>query len=472
MEKLEATGAFDDIIPASKDRTEDGLHRVTLESIYTGGDGRSPGRGGAGVGTPAAEAAGVEGAPVTPARRMLREKRTLIWPIAIALMLNAALYAIVVYPLSKKVGRRGAGGRGVCRARSRPPGATTTRRRPPSPARHQADAELQKFYSEVLPPDVSGARRITFLRIEQLRRAVRPAPASARRRTRTAMRDSQLAKFIYTAALSGEYRNIRRFIHSLETAPEFLVLENVELSQERAGQQRAERHGADRHVLPGGGQWSKLKRPPRRSAARARGCSSLSGSPWPCTLVTWLMPGKSAAPRRRRLNRGSPRQAGAPSARGSRRQARGVEGAAAGSRGQTSGTRSGSTCRRRRRRRPRRRFRSRRRCHAAASAGLPPQPAAPPPPPKISLTLKFIGIVDVPVAGKVAAFTDCRVDDARARRGHHRRPVPPRPDRRRVGRDGIPGRPRPRDDSHVGTGLRHEVGPIAPGRSVQMECRC
>ena len=46
------------------------------------------------------------------------------------------------------------------------------------------------------------------------------------------LRDSQLVKFIYRAALSGEYRNIRRFIHSLEIAPEFLVLENVQLSQD------------------------------------------------------------------------------------------------------------------------------------------------------------------------------------------------------------------------------------------------
>jgi hypothetical protein len=36
MERLEATGAFEDIIPASKDRTEAGLHRVVIESIYAG----------------------------------------------------------------------------------------------------------------------------------------------------------------------------------------------------------------------------------------------------------------------------------------------------------------------------------------------------------------------------------------------------------------------------------------------------
>ena len=36
----------------------------------------------------------------------------------------------------------------------------------------QADQELEKFYTDVLPPDVSGARRITFLRIEQLAQQV------------------------------------------------------------------------------------------------------------------------------------------------------------------------------------------------------------------------------------------------------------------------------------------------------------
>ena len=34
-----------------------------------------------------------------------------------------------------------------------------------------------------------------------------------------------------TVALSGEYRDIRAFIHELETAPDFLVLENVDLSR-------------------------------------------------------------------------------------------------------------------------------------------------------------------------------------------------------------------------------------------------
>jgi hypothetical protein len=36
IEKLEATGAFDDILPSQTDYTDEGLRRVLVESIYTG----------------------------------------------------------------------------------------------------------------------------------------------------------------------------------------------------------------------------------------------------------------------------------------------------------------------------------------------------------------------------------------------------------------------------------------------------
>lgn len=166
---------------------------------------------------------------MTDARRVLAEKRRLILPIVIALVVNVALFAIVLYPLSKKV----AGGEQQAQAATV---ALNAAKRDYEAARAtvkgkgQADQELQKFYTDVLPPDMSAARRITLLRIQQLaeqsnlrleRETSDPKP----------QRDSQLVKFTFHAALSGDYRNIRRFIHQLETAPEFLVLENVGLTQ-------------------------------------------------------------------------------------------------------------------------------------------------------------------------------------------------------------------------------------------------
>ena len=38
MEKLEATGAFEEIVPAQQERTDEGMYRVLIESIYTGAE--------------------------------------------------------------------------------------------------------------------------------------------------------------------------------------------------------------------------------------------------------------------------------------------------------------------------------------------------------------------------------------------------------------------------------------------------
>jgi Tfp pilus assembly protein PilO len=167
---------------------------------------------------------------MTDPHRVLAEKRRLILPIVIALVVNIALFAIVLYPLSKKVagGERQAQAAATARAAAR---RDYDAARATVKGKGQADQELQKFYTDVLPPDLSAARRATFLRIEQL---AQKSNLRLERETTSdpkPVRDSQLVKFTYRAYLSGEYRNIRRFIHELETAPEFLVLENVELTQ-------------------------------------------------------------------------------------------------------------------------------------------------------------------------------------------------------------------------------------------------
>lgn len=50
IERLEATGAFNNVVPVQQDRTEEGLYRVTVEAVYTGT--REPG-GAEGAAAPA-----------------------------------------------------------------------------------------------------------------------------------------------------------------------------------------------------------------------------------------------------------------------------------------------------------------------------------------------------------------------------------------------------------------------------------
>ncbi len=166
---------------------------------------------------------------MTTAGRVLAEKRRVIWPILAGVVINVLLFLLVVFPLSRKV----TGGEAAAQAAA---AALASARQDYAAARATvtgkitADAELQKFYRDVLPPDYSGARRITYLKIAQLAQQMN-LRLDRRNYDDTQERGSELGKLTTTVVLAGDYREIRRFIYALETSPEFLVIENVALSQ-------------------------------------------------------------------------------------------------------------------------------------------------------------------------------------------------------------------------------------------------
>lgn len=162
-------------------------------------------------------------------RRILAEKRRMIWPLALVLLANLAVFAIVVYPLSQKVamGQQEADAATIALENAKRDYANA---RATVTGKAQADDELKKFYGDVLPPDLSAARRITYLPVSQLAeeanlRVVRGVSDW------TLIRESSLARFTQTTVLTGQYGDIRRFIYALETRPEFVVIENVDLAQ-------------------------------------------------------------------------------------------------------------------------------------------------------------------------------------------------------------------------------------------------
>ena len=161
--------------------------------------------------------------------RILAEKRGLVWPLAIVLLANVAVFAIVVYPLAQKVamGQQEADAANVALNNARRDYANA---RATVTGKAQADDELKKFYGDVLPPDLSAARRITYLPISQL---AEESNLRVERRISdwTPIRESSLARFTQTTILTGQYSDIRRFIYALETRPEFVVVENLDLSQ-------------------------------------------------------------------------------------------------------------------------------------------------------------------------------------------------------------------------------------------------
>jgi Tfp pilus assembly protein PilO len=162
-------------------------------------------------------------------RRILRERRTIILPLAGVAVLNVAVYLLLVYPLSLRVsataGRQTFAARQLAAAQREYEAA-----RAMLTSKDRADAELRTFYGEVLPADLAGARRITYARLAQL---AREADLSYDRRSYepNANYEGSLQKVRITMVLEGEYRNVRRFIHALETAPEFVVIEEMSLTE-------------------------------------------------------------------------------------------------------------------------------------------------------------------------------------------------------------------------------------------------
>jgi Tfp pilus assembly protein PilO len=171
---------------------------------------------------------------MTDVRRIVAEHRRAVWLIAAGLILNAALLIVIVLPLSRKV----SGGEEEAQRASTELSAA---RRDYDSARAtvtgkaQADVELKRFYQDVLPSSFSGARRVLFPSIEQLAKK-----SNLRYHDANIQADGEpigdLQKVSMTFNLAGEYTNIRRFIHELETEPEFRVIESVALAQAEEGE--------------------------------------------------------------------------------------------------------------------------------------------------------------------------------------------------------------------------------------------
>jgi len=169
----------------------------------------------------------------TLARRVIAENRKpLIW-LAAAFSLNVLVYAFGVYPLAQRVAnvsqRNDAAAQALADARREQglaAGALI--------GKDRAVSELATFYTSVLPQDLAGARRLTHLRLAQLARmndlrygraSSEPVPA----------KDSKLTQLKIELSLAGSYAGVRGFVHSLETASEFVVIDTLQLTESGEG---------------------------------------------------------------------------------------------------------------------------------------------------------------------------------------------------------------------------------------------
>jgi Tfp pilus assembly protein PilO len=168
-------------------------------------------------------------ADAVPLSRVVGDYRFWILPVALALVANIAVLLFVVLPLSVSTD---AGARRATEAIEARTAAAAELQAAEQTRDGQAQAarDLDRFYGEVLPADVAAARRLTHLKLSQMAREhdVRFQRSSA---APEEVRGSSLERLRVSYALEGSYEDIRAFIYEIETAPDFLVIDNVFLAE-------------------------------------------------------------------------------------------------------------------------------------------------------------------------------------------------------------------------------------------------
>ena len=166
-------------------------------------------------------------------RRAAAEHRRLVLALAIAFVANVLVYALVVYPLSERVAnieeRNQAAAQALAQARTEHAQANGT-----LTGKARASAELATFYRDVLPQDLAGARRLTYLRLARLARESN-LDYERSQYAPQANTKSTLTRLQIQMVLAGTYAEMRDFIYQLETSPEFVVIDNIHLAEGSEG---------------------------------------------------------------------------------------------------------------------------------------------------------------------------------------------------------------------------------------------
>ncbi|MEQ1870616.1 MAG: GspMb/PilO family protein [Vicinamibacterales bacterium] len=162
-------------------------------------------------------------------RRVLRERRVVVLPLAVALALNVLAYVVVVRPLQAK--SVGSAGRAASAA-----GSLVAAERELAQAQKlvsgkaQADQELAAFYQNVLPADLTAARRMTYASLPALAHRTNVRYEARTTSVDDKDKESHLGHMSIRMVLEGDYRDIRRFIYQLETATDFVIIDDLTLT--------------------------------------------------------------------------------------------------------------------------------------------------------------------------------------------------------------------------------------------------
>jgi Tfp pilus assembly protein PilO len=162
-------------------------------------------------------------------QRVLAEHRGVVYVLAAGVVVNLLVFAFFVYPLQSDVANVEQRTRTAEEALTAAQ-ADYARANGTLTGKDRALKELDTFYTSVLAKDLTGARRLTFARLAEL--AAKSRLEFERRKYEPVVeRGSNLTRLKVTMDLSGSYGDVRDFIHEIEASPEFVVIDDVTLSE-------------------------------------------------------------------------------------------------------------------------------------------------------------------------------------------------------------------------------------------------
>ena len=162
-------------------------------------------------------------------RRVIREHKRAVVLITAGFVVNVLIYVAAVRPLERRVDnieqstRAGVQARAEAQAEFARASGTLT-------GKDRATKDLGEFYSKVLAQDLSGARKLTYGPVQRLAAENRLEYQGSRYEP-VEERGSTLTKLKVSVEVTGAYPNMRSFIRAIETAPQFVVIENISLAE-------------------------------------------------------------------------------------------------------------------------------------------------------------------------------------------------------------------------------------------------
>jgi Tfp pilus assembly protein PilO len=162
-------------------------------------------------------------------QRVLRERRSVVVPLLVALLVNIAAYVLVVRPRGVRAATAAERAQAAA-VNVKAAEADRDAARALLSGKTLAEQELATFYDKILPPDLSAARRLTYASLPALARRANVKYDASRTEVEP-VKNQRLGRLRISMILEGDYDSVRRFIYELETTPTFVIIDDMTLTQ-------------------------------------------------------------------------------------------------------------------------------------------------------------------------------------------------------------------------------------------------